>query len=86
MKEGTKFHLKSKGHQTPRRDPSDLHIELVAEKECSSAFQRINENDLLYTHKCCLTDVIKCEPVCLTTFCGRNLVVPLDTIKSPSTV
>jgi DnaJ-class molecular chaperone len=63
-----------------------VHIELQADTSCDGAFKRMNLNDLLYTHKCDLTDILKCLPVRMTTYCGRNLVIPMDTIKSPSEV
>jgi DnaJ-class molecular chaperone len=33
MQDGAKFFLAGKGHQTPRRQPSDLHVQLASETE-----------------------------------------------------
>jgi DnaJ-class molecular chaperone len=84
MSSGTKFCLSGKGNQTPKREASDVHVELVADTSNDGPFKRINENDLLFTYSCSLVDIIKCLPIKMTTYCGRNLVIPMDTIKSPS--
>ena len=83
MKVGTEFKVSGKGNETPRRDPSDLYIKLVEETEASCPFKRVNENDLVYTHKACLVDVLRCLPVSLVTFDDRKLLVALDNVTSP---
>ena len=63
MKVGTEFHLAGKGNETPRRPASDLYIKLVEESDPDCPFKRVNKNDLVYTHKANLVDVLRCLPV-----------------------
>ena len=86
MKVGTEFKLSGKGNETPRRAPSDLYIKLVEKNDPSfpCLFKRVNENDLVYTHKASLVDVLRCLPVKLVTFDDRKLLVALDSCTSPA--
>lgn len=77
MKEGTEFKLAGKGNVMPRRPASDLYIKLVITCQ-DNTFKRINENDLLYTHKASLCDVLRCCPVDLVTFDDRKLIIPIE--------
>lgn len=84
MKVGTEFKCAGKGNETPRRAPSDLYIKLVETVDPNSPFKRVNENDLVYTHKVALVDVLRCHPVNLVTFDDRKLLVSLDSCTSPA--
>jgi len=83
MKVGTEFKIAAKGNEIPRRPPSDLYIKLSEETEADCPFKRVNENDLVYTHKACLVDVLRCSPVSLLTFDARKLLIALDSCTSP---
>ena len=48
--------------------------------------QRVNKDDLIYTHKIDLAQALNSEPVRLTTLDGRKLAISVDEIISPSTV
>jgi len=77
MKRGTEFHLKGKGNEMARRPPTDLYVKIERPEDPTSEFQRINEFDLVYTHKISLADVLRCTPISLTTFDGRKLLIPI---------
>ena len=74
-----------RGHDTWTREVDGcLHIKLCEETDANSPFKRVNENDLVYTHKACLVDVLRCTPVPLMTFDQRRLIIALDNVTSPS--
>ena len=76
--------FKGMGHQTPGMKESDLIIHIKEKKH--KCFQRVNKNDLIYTHKIDLAQALNSEPVRFTTLDGRNLAISVDEIISPSTV
>jgi DnaJ family protein B protein 13 len=44
----------------------------------------VNKNDLVYTHKTSLVDILRCLPFEVETFDGRKLVVAPDNVQSPA--
>jgi len=49
-------------------------------------YRRQGDNDLIYTHKTSLADVVQCKPVQLTTLDGRRLLISVDQVMSPNNV
>ena len=76
--------FKGMGHQTPGMNNSDLIVHIKEKKH--KCFQRVNKDDLIYTHKIDLAQALNSEPVRLTTLDGRKLAISIDEIISPSTV
>ena len=76
--------FKGMGHQTPGMKNSDLIVHIKEKKH--KCFQRVNKDDLIYTHKIDLVQALNSEPVRLTTLDGRKLAISVDEIISPSTV
>ena len=76
--------FKGMGHQSPGMKDSDLIVHIREKKHKS--FQRVNKNDLIYTHTIDLAQALNSEPVRFTTLDGRKLAISVDEIISPSTV
>ena len=76
--------FKGMGNQAPGMKDSDLMVHIKEKKH--KYFQRVNKNDLIYTHKIDLAQALNSEPVLLTTLDKRKLAISVDEIISPSTI
>lgn len=74
--------FKGMGNQQPKQAPSDLIVKFK-QSEDNGNYRRQNFNDLVYTHKTTLLDVIQCKPVSVVTLDGRTLTIPIDQVMSP---
>ena len=69
------------GNQMPKQKNSDLFVKFkLVPGDCahSRLFKRQGLDDLVYTHKTTIVDVIQCKPVELTTLDGRRLNIAVD--------
>ena len=76
--------FKEMGNEAPGVKNSDLIVHIKEKKHKN--FQRVNKDDLIYTHKIDLAQALNCEPVKLTTLDNRIVTVSIDEIISPSTL
>ena len=76
--------FKGQGNEQPNQAATDLIVSFTMLDD--SCYKRQGDNDLIYTHKTNLADVVQCKPVQLTTLDGRRLLIPVDQVMSPNNV
>ena len=72
--------FKNEGNQQPKGKFSDLIVKfkLVEGDAHSSLYKRQGVEDLMYTHKTTLDEVIRCKPIRLCTLDGVTLNIAVD--------
>jgi DnaJ homolog subfamily B member 4 len=76
--------FKGQGNEQPNQAATDLVVSFTMLPD--NLYRRQGDNDLIYTHKTSLADVVQCKPVQLTTLDGRRLLISVDQVMSPNNV